>query len=35
VTISHDQLPAQTTLLFMGSLAVSDGAILKAPETKW
>jgi L-ascorbate metabolism protein UlaG (beta-lactamase superfamily) len=35
VTISHDQLPTQTTLLFMGSLAVSDGAILKAPETKW
>ena len=35
VTISHDQLPSQTTLLFMGSLAVSYGAILKAPEAKW
>jgi L-ascorbate metabolism protein UlaG (beta-lactamase superfamily) len=35
VTIPHDQLPKETTLLFMGSLSVSFGAILNAPESKW
>jgi L-ascorbate metabolism protein UlaG (beta-lactamase superfamily) len=35
VTIPHDQLPAQTTMLFMGQLATSYGAILNAPETSW
>jgi L-ascorbate metabolism protein UlaG (beta-lactamase superfamily) len=35
VTISRDQLPTQTTMLFMGQLATSYGAILSAPETNW
>jgi L-ascorbate metabolism protein UlaG (beta-lactamase superfamily) len=35
VTIAKDQLPASTSMLFMGQLAPSYGAILKAPETKW
>lgn len=35
ITISRDQLPTQTTVLFMGQLATSYGAILHAPETKW
>jgi len=35
VKIRHDQLPSQTTMLFMGSLATSYGAILSSPETEW
>lgn len=35
VTIPHDQLPAQTSLLLMGSVGPDYGVILKAPETKW
>jgi L-ascorbate metabolism protein UlaG (beta-lactamase superfamily) len=35
VKIPRSELPAQTTMLFMGQLATSYGAILSAPETKW
>ena len=35
VTIPRNELPTQTTLLFMGTLGSSYGNILKAPETKW
>jgi L-ascorbate metabolism protein UlaG (beta-lactamase superfamily) len=35
VTIPHDQLPAQTSLLLLGRLGPNYGVILKASETKW
>jgi hypothetical protein len=35
VTVPKGELPARTTLLCMGNIAVSYGAILKVPETKW
>jgi hypothetical protein len=35
VTIPHDALPAQTTLLCMGNVAPSYGAILSVPESTW
>jgi hypothetical protein len=35
VKIPHDQLPDKTVVLFMGNLALSYGAILNAPESKW
>jgi L-ascorbate metabolism protein UlaG (beta-lactamase superfamily) len=35
VTVSHDQLPAKTTLLMMGLVAPSYGIILNAPESTW
>jgi L-ascorbate metabolism protein UlaG (beta-lactamase superfamily) len=35
VKIPHSELPAQTTMLFMGQLATSYGAILSAAETRW
>ncbi len=35
VTIPKAQLTAKTAVLFMGNVAISYGAILKAPECKW
>jgi hypothetical protein len=35
VKIPHTELPTQPTMLLMGTLAVSYGAILNAPESKW
>jgi hypothetical protein len=35
VSLSRDQLPAKTAMLFLSSLAVSYGAILNLPETSW
>jgi L-ascorbate metabolism protein UlaG (beta-lactamase superfamily) len=35
ITIVHDQLPAQTSMLLMGTMANSYGIILKAPESTW
>ena len=35
VTIPKDQLPSETTMLCMGQLATSYGAILSVPESTW
>lgn len=35
VTIPHNEIPAQTTLLSMGIVAPSYGVILNAPESNW
>jgi L-ascorbate metabolism protein UlaG (beta-lactamase superfamily) len=35
VTIPHSELPARTTLLCMGNIATSYGAILNVPESSW
>jgi L-ascorbate metabolism protein UlaG (beta-lactamase superfamily) len=35
LTIPHDQLPAQMSLLILGNHASDFGVILNAPESKW